>query len=138
MQFWYIWWDLGGLQVCVCWMSCKIKNGPGFRPLNPTSPYLFHVKDDNELQGCNCRKKGWEKGSNPTNGLPINDPQNIIRDGKFLLSPALKKLPGGTVGHQDPANEQDSLPPGLPASAKAENNIHTIRAVSMHTSHAKC
>lgn len=82
---------------------------------HPRSPYLFHIKDDNELQGCNGREKRWEKSSNPANGLPIDDPQDVIGNGKFLLSPALNQLPRRTVGHQEPGHERDNMSP-VPAT----------------------
>ena len=107
------------LQSHDCRMPCKVKNGPEYQSPAQPSPYLFHIKDDNEFQGCNCREKRGEKGSNPANGLPINNPQNVIRNGKFLLSPALNQFPRGTVGHQEPGNKQDNFSPGLPVPAKA-------------------
>lgn len=108
--------------MCVgatCRMPGEVKNSPEYEPhLHPRSPYLFHIKDDNEFQGCNCREKRWEKGSNPANGLPIDDPQDVIRNGKFLLSPALNQLPRGTVGHQEPGNKRDNFSCGLQVPAK--------------------
>ena len=95
------------------------KSSAGHQPTVPTSPYLFHIKDDDEFQGCNGRQKGREKGSNPANGLPINNSQNVIRNCKFLLPPALYQLPRGTVGHQEPGNKGGNFSLGPPASAKA-------------------
>lgn len=100
-------------------LSNSTKNGSGYQASMPTSPYLFHIEDDNEFQGCNGREKGWEKGSDPANGLPINDPQHIVRNGKFLLSPTLHQLPRGTVGHQEPGNKWDQFSLGHKASATA-------------------
>lgn len=69
--------------------------------------YLFHVKDDNKLQSGNCREEWGEEGSNPADGLPIHNAQDVVWDGKFLLPPALDQLRGRTVGHQEPGNKLD-------------------------------
>lgn len=109
-----------GCRHMTCRMPGEVKSSPEYEPhTHPCCPYLFHIKDDNEFQGCNCREKRWEKGSNPANGLPIDDPQDVIRNGKFLLSPALNQLPRGTVGHQEPGNKWDNFSCGLQVPAKA-------------------
>lgn len=84
------------------------------------APYLFHVKDDDELQGGDCRKEGREEGTDPANGLSVNDPQDVVGNGELLLAPALEQLPGGAVGHEDPENKQDNFSPGQPVSAKTQ------------------
>ena len=55
-------------------------------------PHLFHIKDDNEFQGGNGREEWGEEGSNPADGLPVHDAQDIVGDGEFLLAPAPDQL----------------------------------------------
>lgn len=83
------------------------------------SPHLFHVKGDNEFQGGDGGEERGEEGSNPANGLPIHDTQDVVWDGKFLLSPALDQLWGCTVGHQEPANKLDTFLPDPTSAPKA-------------------
>lgn len=119
MWFWYIWWDVGWVPSIHVPSALQGQERSRYQPPLPSPPYLFHIKDDNEFQGRNCREKRGEKGSDPANGLPINNSQHVIRNGKFLLPPALDQLWRRTVGHQEPGNTQDNFSPGLPVSAKA-------------------
>lgn len=62
----------------------------GWEPRAP--PHLFHVKGDDEFQGGDGGEERGEEGSNPADGLPIHNTQDVVWDGKFLLSPALDQL----------------------------------------------
>lgn len=77
-----------------CPQHCKIQATERLvHSVSPApSPHLFHVKDDNEFQGGDGREEWGEEGSNPADGLPIHDAQDIVWDGEFLLPPALDQL----------------------------------------------
>lgn len=68
--------------------------------------YLFNVKDNEILYGCNHREKRAIESPNPANGLPINDFQHIIRDGKLLQSKPTEGLKG-TMGDHQPKEEEE-------------------------------
>lgn len=55
-------------------------------------PHLLHIKDDNKFQGGDGREEWGEEGSNPADGLSVHNTQDIVRDGEFLLPPALDQL----------------------------------------------
>ena len=88
------------------------------------SPHLFHVKGDNEFQGGDGGEERGEEGSNPADGLSVHDTQDVVWDGKFLLSPALDQLRGCTVGHQEPGNKLDAFLPDPTSALRLQIHSH--------------
>lgn len=89
--------------------------------------HLFHIKDDNEFQGGDGREEWGEEGSDPADGLPVHNAQDIVWDGEFLLAPALDQFWGGTVGDQEPGNKIDTFLPDSTRVPRLQNHTHQPR-----------
>ena len=73
--------------------------------LNAFLCHLFDVEDEVVFDGADGGQQGAVEGTDPADGLTIDDLQHILRDCKLLLAPPLSKATV-TVVHYQPGEER--------------------------------
>lgn len=75
-------------------------------------PYLFDVEDNEELEGADGGQQGAVVGADPADGLPVDDFQHVVRDGKLLLPPPAGQA-ARAVAKDHPENKRKQIGAGV-------------------------